>query len=130
MNNRKVAVGCAVAVAALAGMSATAGRAAAEAAPEVHYAFVGSSLVKFTVDTHDREFCVAHGWTDRHYNGDQLGTTTQIDGPATYLVQTTSFQITCPDGSHSPKITVYGPRNPINDLRTQFNDRTQGAFGS
>ncbi len=42
------------------------------------------------------------------------------------------IHVECPDGSGntSPTITVYAPRGPENDLRTQFSNTTQGMFGS
>lgn len=33
-------------------------------------------------------------------------------------------------GSKSAAITVYTPRNAVNDMRTQFSNTTQGMFGS
>ena len=40
--------------------------------------------------------------------------------------------VECPafSGETSPTITVYAPRNAENDMRTQFSNATQGAFGS
>lgn len=40
------------------------------------------------------------------------------------------FQVRCDDDSVSTTVTIYTPRNPINDLRTQFSSATQGSFGS
>jgi hypothetical protein len=40
--------------------------------------------------------------------------------------------VECPvsSGNKSPTVTLYAPRNSENDLRTQFSNATQGAFGS
>jgi len=39
------------------------------------------------------------------------------------------IQVVCPSGK-SAKLTLFAPRSPINDLRTQFSNSTQGMFGS
>ena len=40
--------------------------------------------------------------------------------------------VECPvsSGNKSPTVTLYAPRNSENDMRTQFSNATQGAFGS
>lgn len=40
--------------------------------------------------------------------------------------------VECPEGSgnKSPTVILYAPRDPINDMRTQFSNDTQGMFNS
>lgn len=42
----------------------------------------------------------------------------------------TDVQVKCTSGEKSNKVTIYGPRGALNDLRTTFSNDTQGVFGS
>ncbi|MFD4369731.1 hypothetical protein [Rhodococcus sp. NPDC058521] len=51
-------------------------------------------------------------------------------GPLPDGTYPTYFECPPSSGNVSPTVTLYAPRNPLNDLRTQISNDTQGMFGS
>lgn len=128
MKNR---IACAVAVAAAVGGAALVNAPAIAAqTPEVHVELSGNEVWRLSWTTYGVKNCDALSSS----NGVpepivQLGDTTSnnivVNASSTY-----TFQIRCPGSGSSHKATIYGPRNPINDARTMFNEYSRGVFGS
>ncbi|GEE01917.1 hypothetical protein nbrc107696_23630 [Gordonia spumicola] len=120
----------AAAAAVIAGTYLTAGVAEAAAAPEVHVLLNNNGQAKVTVDTHGRTGCTLHATIDGTPAVHPDVPPTLDSGWSDPGHNVLSYRVACPDGTSSPTAYVYGPRNPLNDLRTQFANSTEGVFGS
>ncbi len=112
-----------------AGVLAGVGPAAAAQQPEAHIRLIGSTQAQASWDTHGRTGCVVIGHEGAVASSINNIPTTGA-GPIFTVKDSGSLEIVCPGGTRSAVARLYGPRSAINDARTNFNDDTNGAFGS
>ncbi|GEE01919.1 hypothetical protein nbrc107696_23650 [Gordonia spumicola] len=127
MRIRRTALITAVCGIAAAGSVVAAAPSNAATPPELHVTWIqGVDYYGLSWDTHGRSGCsstlVINGKTFTDPLPKPAGRTF-AKGPSTY-------RVSCPDGTTSRVARIYGPRNPINDIRTMFNDVTGDAYGS
>lgn len=127
--NKKHLIGIAAVVTGVAAAIAPAATAAAADPPEAHILLIGSDSAQATWNTHGRTGCTATAT-----EGTKVLTVPNIkpidSGGIIKVTQNATVKITCPGGVTSATARLYGPRNPFNDMRTNFNDSTGDAFGS
>ncbi|MFT4088007.1 MAG: hypothetical protein QM658_12845 [Gordonia sp. (in: high G+C Gram-positive bacteria)] len=117
--------GAAVAGAALVGAGAfAAGPAEATTPPTISVAPAGATEWTFTWDGEPAAAC------DFVLDGVPMGSVV-AKGNSTGGMYSGAHRVavSC-GGQKSNSVWVYSPRSPMNDIKTQFSNATQGAFGS
>ncbi|GEE01916.1 hypothetical protein nbrc107696_23620 [Gordonia spumicola] len=106
----------------------TAGVASAAGSPEIRISFDGPDNIRTDWNVNGHVNCNLIG---KIGSGDIAAAIPTDTGHEIITgAKSSYFRIECPDGTKSPTYRIYGPRNPLNDLRTQFANSTQGMFGS
>ncbi|WP_020173067.1 hypothetical protein [Gordonia polyisoprenivorans] len=127
--NKKHLIGVAAVATGIAAAITPAATAAAADPPEAHILLIGTDSAQATWNTHGRTGCSA-----TVTEGTQVESVPNIpptgSGGIIKVTQNATLKITCPGGVTSATARLYGPRNPFNDIRTNFNDSTGDAFGS
>ena len=106
-----------------AGLSLAGGTAAAATPPTISVTLWGANDWLLTWDGSPAASCVGTNGVVTA-NLAAKGTGLLSYSPGVYKVS-----VTC-DGQQSATVTLYSPRDPLNDARTNFSNSNQGMFGS
>ncbi|GEE00915.1 hypothetical protein nbrc107696_13610 [Gordonia spumicola] len=102
-----------------------AGPAGAATQPTVSVTFSGSTDFRFAGNSGSGTSCKAT------VDGNPLvliSGTFSYTGPG--IAGDHAVRVVCDGGVSSNTVHYYAPRNPLNDIRTQFSNSSQGMFGS
>ncbi|UQE74875.1 hypothetical protein MYK68_19610 [Gordonia sp. PP30] len=107
-----------------------AGPAAAATPPSLTVGLSGTKTWSITWDGTPAKTC------DFYVNGDLIEDAhgpkdSVVVGNAALFAKAGDYRLTLECGGQKSNVVhLYSPRNPLNDLRTQFSSATAGAFGS